>query len=78
MAKAGAVGALSVPPSWTTVAPTARPMAAALGITPTAEPAWTGMPQAMWSALPTMQLNGGGAAGRSRTHQYETAQGARF
>jgi PPE-repeat protein len=71
---ARAVGTLSVPPSWTTVAPTARPIASATGATPTAEPVWTGMPQAMWSALPTMQLNGGGAAGRSRTYQYETAQ----
>jgi PPE-repeat protein len=74
LGEARSVGTLSVPPGWTTVAPTARPMAAASGITPTAEPVWTGMPQAMWSALPAMQLNGGGAAGRSRTYQYETAQ----
>jgi PPE-repeat protein len=77
LGRAGAVGALSVPPSWTTVTPTARPVAAS-GITAAAEPIWTGMPQAMWSALPTMQLNGGGAAGRSRTYQYETAQRVRF
>jgi PPE-repeat protein len=78
LSEARSVGTLSVPPSWTTVAPTERPMAAASGITSTAEPVWTGMPQAMWSALPTMQLNGGGAAGRSRTYQYETVQGSRF
>jgi PPE-repeat protein len=77
LGKAGAVGSLTVPPSWTMVTPTARPVAAS-GTTAAAEPIWTGTPQAMWSALPTMQLNSGGAAGRPRPHQYETAQGARF
>ena len=61
LGKAGAVGALSVPPSWTTVAPTAG-LAAAPGITLAAEPIWTGMPPAMWGALPMAQLNGRGAA----------------
>lgn len=43
LGKAGAVGALSVPPSWTTVAPTAG-LLAAPSITLAAEPIWTGMP----------------------------------
>ncbi|WP_445161905.1 PPE family protein [Mycobacterium sp. Dal123C01] len=66
LGKAGAVGALSVPPSWTTATPSAQ-LVAAPGITVGAEPILTGMPPAMWSALPMGQLNGGGAAGRSRT-----------
>ena len=74
LGKAGAVGALSVPPSWTTVPPMAG-LAAASGITLAAEPIWTGMPPAMWGALPMAQLNGRGAAGRSWTHHYETRQG---
>jgi PPE-repeat protein len=65
LGKAGAVGALSVPPSWTTAAPTAE-LVAAPDIA-AAEPIWTGMPPAMWSALPITQLNGNGAAERSRT-----------
>jgi hypothetical protein len=36
----------------------------------------TGMPPAMWSALPMAQLNGGGAAGRSQTSHYQTRPGA--
>jgi PPE-repeat protein len=74
MGRAGTVGALSVPPSWTTVAPTAR-LLAAPSITLAAEPIWTGMPPAMWSALPMAQLNGRGAASRSWTHHYETRPG---
>jgi PPE-repeat protein len=74
LGKAGAVGALSVPPSWTTVAPTAG-LAAPPGITLAAGPIWTGMPPAMWGALPMAQLNGRGAVGRSWTHHYETRLG---
>ncbi len=74
LGKAGGVGALSVPPSWTTVAPTAG-LAAAPGITLAAGPIWTGMPPAMWGALPMAQLNGRGAVGRSWTHHYETRLG---
>jgi PPE-repeat protein len=72
LGEARSVGALSVPPSWTTVAPTARGSAAAPGITPSVEPVWTGMPPAMWGALPTMRLNGGGADARSRAYSYAT------
>jgi PPE-repeat protein len=70
--RAAAVGALSVPPSWTADAPTARPVAGVTGITLAAEPISTAMPPAMWSALPMAQLNGRGAAPRSRTPQHET------
>jgi PPE-repeat protein len=69
---AGAVGRLSVPPSWTAAAPPARLVAAVSGIPSAAEPIWTGMPPAMWSALPMAQLAGRGAAPRSRTPQHET------
>jgi PPE-repeat protein len=75
LGKAGAVGALSVPPSWTTVTPSAQ-LVAAPGIMMGAEPMSTGMPPAMWSALPMAQLNGGGAAGRSQTSHYQTRPGA--
>ena len=61
LGKAGVVGALSVPPSWTTATPTAQ-LVAASGITSAAEPIWPGMPPGMWNALPAAQLNGGGAA----------------
>jgi PPE-repeat protein len=74
LGKASAVGAMSVPPSWTTVAPTAG-LAPAPGIALAAEPVWTGMPPAKWGALPMAQLNGRGAAGRSWTHHYETRPG---
>jgi PPE-repeat protein len=66
LGKAAAVGALSVPPSWTAAAPTARPLVSVPGITLAAEPISTGMPPAMWSALPMAQLAGRGAAPRSR------------
>jgi PPE-repeat protein len=72
LGEARSVGALSVPPGWTTVAPTARGSAAAPGITPSVEPVWTGMPPAMWGALPTMRLNGVGADARSRAYSYAT------
>jgi PPE-repeat protein len=62
LGKAGAVGALSVPPSWTTATPSAQ-LVAAPGITVGAEPIWTGMPPAMWNALPMAQLNGGASPG---------------
>jgi PPE-repeat protein len=75
LGRAGAVGALSVPPSWTAAAPTARPVAGVTGITLTAEPISTEMPPAMWSALPMAQLNGRGAAPRSRTPQRDTRPG---
>jgi PPE-repeat protein len=74
LGKAGAVGALSVPPSWTTVPPSTQ-LVAAPGTTVGAEPMLTGMPPAMWSALPMAQLNGGGAAGRSQTSRYEARPG---
>jgi PPE-repeat protein len=74
LGKAGAVGALSVPPSWTTATPSAQ-LVAAPGISVGAEPIWTGMPPAMWSALPMAQLNGGGAAGRSQTSHDQTRPG---
>jgi PPE-repeat protein len=74
LGRAGAVGALSVPPSWTANAPAARPLAAVPAITLTAEPISTGMPPAMWGALPIAQLNGL-AAPRSRTQQHETRPG---
>ena len=74
LGKAGAVGALSVPPSWTTATPSAQ-LVAAPGITVGAEPIWTGMPPAMWNALPMAQLNGGGAAGRSQTYSDQTRPG---
>jgi PPE-repeat protein len=69
MGKAGAVGAQSVPPSWTTAAHTAQ-LVAAPGITPAAEPIWPGMPPGMWNAVSMAQLNGGGAAARSRTYYH--------
>jgi hypothetical protein len=79
LGKAGAVGALSVPPSWTAVAPAAMPLVSVPGITLAAEPIRTGMPPAMWSALPMAQLAGRGAAPRSRVtsaHQgFEHANG---
>jgi PPE-repeat protein len=75
LGKAGAVGALSVPPSWATATPSAQ-LVAAPGLTVGAEPMSTGMPPAMWSALPTAQLNGGGAADRSQTSHYQTRPGA--
>jgi PPE-repeat protein len=75
LGRAGAVGALSVPPSWTADAPTARPVAGVTGITLAADPISTAMPPAMWSALPMAQLNGRGAAPRSRTPQHETRPG---
>jgi PPE-repeat protein len=75
LGRAGAVGALSVPPSWTAAAPTARPVAGVTGITLTAEPISTEMPPAMWSALPMAQLNGRGAAPGSRTPQRDTRPG---
>jgi PPE-repeat protein len=62
LGKAGALGALSVPPSWTTATPSAH-LVAAPGITVGAEPIWTGMPPAMWNALPMAQLNGGTSPG---------------
>jgi PPE-repeat protein len=81
LGKAGAVGSLSVPPSWTAAAPTARPLVSVPGITLAAEPISTGMPPAMWSALPMAQLAGRGAAPRSRAtsaHQgYEHANGTK-
>jgi PPE-repeat protein len=80
LGKAGAVGALSVPPSWT-AAPAARPLVSAPNITLAAEPIRTGMPPAMWSALPMAQLTGRSAAPRSRVtnaHQGdERAEGAK-
>jgi PPE-repeat protein len=75
LGRAGAVGALSVPPSWIAAAPTARPLAAVSGITLADKPFSTGMPPAMWSALPMAQLAGRGAAPRSRTPQHETRPG---
>jgi PPE-repeat protein len=75
LGRAGAVGALSVPPSWTANAPAARPLAAVPAITLTAEPISTGMPPAMWGALPIAQLNGLAGAPRSRTPQHETRRG---
>jgi PPE-repeat protein len=69
LGRAGAVGALSVPPSWTANAPTARPVAGASGITLADDPIWTGMPPAMWSALPLTQLADRGFAPRSLTPQ---------
>jgi PPE-repeat protein len=75
LGRAGAVGALSVPPSWTADAPTARPVAGVSGITLAGEPISTAMPPAMWSALPMALLNGRCAAPRSRTPQYETRPG---
>jgi PPE-repeat protein len=74
LGKAGAVGALSVPPSWTTATLSAQ-LVAAPGITVGAEPIWTGVPPAMWRALPMAQLNGGGAAGRSQTSHDQTRRG---
>jgi PPE-repeat protein len=75
LGRAGGVGALSVPPSWTANAPTTRPLVAVPGITLTADPISTGMPPAMWGALPITQLNGRGAAPRSRTPQHGTRPG---
>jgi PPE-repeat protein len=62
LGKAGAVGTLSVPPSWTTTTPSAQ-FVAAPGVTVGAEPMYTGMPPAMWNALPMAQLNGGTSPG---------------
>jgi PPE-repeat protein len=62
LGKAGAVGTLSVPPSWTTTTPSAQ-LVAAPGVTVGAEPMYTGMPPAMWNALPMAQLNGGASPG---------------
>jgi PPE-repeat protein len=62
LGKAGAVGALSVPPSWTTTTPSAQ-FVAAPGVAVGAEPMYTGMPPAMWNALPMAQLNGGTSPG---------------
>jgi PPE-repeat protein len=73
LGEAGAVGALSVPPSWATAAP-ADGLVAAPGITLAAEPIWTGTPPAMWSALPMMSLNGVGADDRSWPYHFETRQ----
>jgi PPE-repeat protein len=77
LGKAGAVGGLSVPPSWTAAASPARPLVSVPDITLTGEPIRTGMPPAMWSALPMAQLAGRGAAPQSRVtsaHQgYERA-----
>ncbi len=75
LGRAGAVGALSVPPSWTANAPTTRPLVAVPGITLTADPISTGMPPAMWGALPMAVLTGRGAAPRSRTPQHGTRPG---
>jgi PPE-repeat protein len=72
LGRAGAVGALSVPPSWTANAPTARPAAGVSGITLAAEPIPTGMPPAMWGALPMAQLAGPGVAPRSSTPRRDT------
>jgi PPE-repeat protein len=73
LGKAGAVGALSVPPSWTAAAPAAPPLVSVPGITLAAEPIPTGMPPAMWKTLPMALLNGRGAAPRPRTRRYEPA-----
>jgi PPE-repeat protein len=62
LGKAGAVGALSVPPSWTTATPSPQ-LVATPGITVGAEPMWAAMPPAMWNALPMAQLNGGASPG---------------
>jgi PPE-repeat protein len=75
LGRAGSIGALSVPPGWTAAAPTARPMVAVPGITLAAEPISISMPPAMWSALPMAQLNGRGAAPRSRTPQRDIGPG---
>jgi PPE-repeat protein len=75
LGRAGSVGALSVPPSWTAAAPAPRPAVAVPGITLVGEPISTSMPPAMWSALPMAQLNGRGAASRSRTPQRDTRPG---
>jgi PPE-repeat protein len=81
LGKAGGVGALSVPPSWTAAAPPARPPVSVPNITLTGEPIRTGMPPAMWSALPMAQLAGRDAAPRARVtsaHQgYERADGTK-
>jgi PPE-repeat protein len=74
LGKAAAVGALSAPPSWTTATPSQQ-LVAAPGITVGAEPMLTGMPPAMWSALPMTKLNGG-EGGRSQASHYQTRPGA--
>jgi PPE-SVP subfamily C-terminal region len=71
---AGTIGALSVPPNWTTAAPSAPPVSAMSGFTLAAEPISTAMPPAMWSALPMAQLAGRGATPRSATTQRDTRQ----
>lgn len=68
---AGRAGALSVPPGWTAAALMARPLDTVPGTTFVAEPTWTGMPPAMWSALPMAQLAGRGGVASSRTYQYD-------
>jgi PPE-repeat protein len=70
--RAVTVGALSVPPNWTTAAPTAPHVAAVSGITLAAEPISAAMPPAMWSALPMAQLAGRGATPRSATPRGNT------
>jgi PPE-repeat protein len=65
LGKAGGVGALSVPPSWTATPP-ARPLVSVPNITLADEPIRAGMPPAMWSALPMAQMAGRGAAPRAR------------
>jgi PPE-repeat protein len=76
LGRAGAVGGLSVPPGWTAAAPAARPVVAVPAITLAAEPISNAMPPAMWSALPIGQLNGRGAASRSRTPQRDSRPAA--
>ena len=70
LGRAGAVGALSVPPGWATAAPTATRPAAIPPIRLSAETIPTAMPPAMWSALPMVHLAGrasGAAAPRFAT-----------
>jgi PPE-repeat protein len=76
LGRAGSVGAMSVPPSWTSAAPTPRPAVAVPGIALADAQVSTAMPPAMWSALPMAQLNGRGAAPRSRTPQRDTRPAA--
>ena len=72
LGRAVTAGALSVPPSWTAAAPSAPPVATVSDITLAAEPISTGMPPAMWSALPMAQLTGRGTTPRYRTPQRNT------
>jgi PPE-repeat protein len=76
LGRAGSVGAMSVPPSWTSAAPTPRSAVAVPGITLAGAQVSKAMPPAMWSALPMAQLNGRGAAPRSRTPQRDTRPAA--